>query len=100
MQVETLQLTPVKMTGMDRMDNVNKQEEKKSFAAYLEDAAKNVNGLLKNSERLDEELAAGKINDISQVVVAGEKAALAMQLTVQIRNRAVEAYQEMMRMQV
>ena len=45
-------------------------------------------------------LAAGQVNDISQVVLASEKADIAMQLTLQVRNRVVDAYQEVMRMQV
>ena len=45
-------------------------------------------------------LAAGQVEDISQVVVAAEKADIALQLTLAVRNKAVEAYQEIMRMQV
>ena len=46
------------------------------------------------------ELAAGRITDVSEVVIASEKAGIATQLTMQVRNRAIEAYQEIMRMQV
>ena len=42
----------------------------------------------------------GKIEDLHQVILAGEKAALALQMTLQVRNKVVEAYQELMRMQV
>lgn len=45
-------------------------------------------------------LAAGQVDDISQVIVAAEKADIALQLTLAVRNKAVEAYQEIMRMQV
>ncbi len=45
-------------------------------------------------------LAAGEVDDISQVVIAGQKAEIALQLTMQVRNRALSAYQELMRMQV
>jgi len=45
-------------------------------------------------------LAAGQVEDISEVVIAGEKASIAVQLTMQVRNKMVEAYQEIMRMQV
>jgi len=40
------------------------------------------------------------VDDISQVVIAGQKAEIALQLTMQVRNRALSAYQELMRMQV
>ena len=52
------------------------------------------------SERLGAALAAGQVEDISQVVIAAEKADIAVQLTLAVRNKAVEAYQEIMRMQV
>ena len=45
-------------------------------------------------------LAAGKVNDVAEVVIAGQKAQIALNLTVQIRNKAIDAYQELMRMQV
>jgi flagellar hook-basal body complex protein FliE len=40
------------------------------------------------------------VNNIHDVVIAQEKASLSLQLALQVRNKAVEAYQEMMRMQI
>ncbi len=99
MQVEALQMTPVKMTGTSHLGEL-KQKEEKAFSEFLKDSLGEVNGLIKESERLNMELAAGRITDVSEVVIAGEKAGIATQLTMQLRNRAVEAYQEIMRMQV
>lgn len=45
-------------------------------------------------------LATGSITDVHQFTTAASKAALGIDLTVALRNRAVEAYQEIMRMQV
>jgi flagellar hook-basal body complex protein FliE len=45
-------------------------------------------------------LATGQATDIASVVTEIERAALAMQLAVQVRNKAVEAYHELFRMQV
>jgi flagellar hook-basal body complex protein FliE len=72
----------------------------KSFGQFLTDALDNVNDLQQQAEQASADLAAGKINDISQVVIAGEKASVALQLTIQVRNKVLESYQEMMRMQV
>ena len=60
----------------------------------------NVNDLQHESDRMSAALAAGQVDDISQVIVAAEKADIALQLTLAVRNKAVEAYQEIMRMQV
>ena len=72
----------------------------KSFGQYLSDALGNVNALQKQADQASADLATGKLEDISQVVIAAEKATVALQLTIQIRNRVLESYQEMMRMQV
>ena len=72
----------------------------KGFGDYLVDALKKTNELQLDSDKKNALLAAGRIDDVSSVVVASQKADMALQLTLQIRNRAVSAYQEIMRMQV
>jgi flagellar hook-basal body complex protein FliE len=78
----------------------NDEENKPTFADMLSAAVHEVNGLQKDAEKKNIDLAAGRIEDLSEVMIAAEKAALALQLTVQVRNRVVEAYQEIMRMQM
>ena len=59
-----------------------------------------VNALQFQSKDLQNEAAVGGDVDLHDVMIASEKAGVAMQLTLQIRNKMVEAYQEVMRMQV
>lgn len=77
-----------------------KSSTEKSFGQLLTDALDNVNDLQKKADQASTDLATGRIDDISQVVIAAEKAAVALQLTIQVRNKMLESYQEMMRMQV
>jgi flagellar hook-basal body complex protein FliE len=100
MQVAALQMTPVTMSATSHLGESQTSEDVKSFGEYLGDALKTTNSLQKNSEKMDKALAAGQISDVSQVVLAAEKADIALQLTLQLRNKAVDAYQEIMRMQV
>ncbi len=99
MQAAALQLTPVSMSAQSHLGEEN-QNVTKSFGEYLGDALQKANQLQIDSDNMNTALAAGQIQDVSQVVIAGEKADIALQLTLQVRNRAVEAYQEVMRMQV
>lgn len=46
------------------------------------------------------QLAAGEIEDLHGVMLDLEKAKLSMSLVVQVRNRLLESYQEVMRMQI
>lgn len=69
-----------------------------SFGQMLRDALKQVNDLQSQADDLAQKLATGEINDVHTVMIASEKATLALELTVQIRNKVIEAYQEIMRM--
>lgn len=103
MQLERLEMTPVRQVTMHAESHLGETEEKppvKSFGEYLVDSLKKTNELIHDSDKWNAALAAGKVEDLSQVIVAGQKAEIAMQLTLQVRNRAVSAYQEIMRMQV
>jgi len=70
------------------------------FAEYLKDAIDSANSLILESEKLSEEFAAGKTDNIHQVLIAAEKADIAFQFTMQIRNKILDAYNEIMRMQI
>jgi flagellar hook-basal body complex protein FliE len=65
-------------------------------SAYLN----KVNDTQLNAEALAKDYALGENVEVHQVVIAAQEASLALQLTVQIQNKLVEAYQEIMRMQV
>jgi len=74
--------------------------EQSSFAGLLGRALEQISAQEKQVDRLTGLLAAGQPVDLHDVVIATEKAQLALDLAVQIRNKAVEAYQEIMRMPI
>ena len=100
MEIAPLEMTPVHMSARSHLGENKVEQPVKSFGEFLVDSLKKTNELELESEILNAALAAGRIEDISQVVVASQKAEIALQLTLQLRNRATQAYQEIMRMQV
>jgi flagellar hook-basal body complex protein FliE len=70
------------------------------FADALSRALDEVNTLQVKAEEGARALAAGTGGDTVETVVGLEKANIAFQLTVQVRNKLLEAYQEIMRLQV
>jgi flagellar hook-basal body complex protein FliE len=69
-----------------------------SFLDFLHKAMDSVNQAQVQADQAATALAAGQIQDLSQVTIAAEKAALMLQLTVEVRNKVLDAYQELMRM--
>jgi len=70
------------------------------FSQFLKDALQEVDNLQKQAEVASIGLATGQIQDLHTAVIAMEKASLSLSLTVEIRNRVLDAYQEIMRMQI
>lgn len=72
----------------------------KSFGDTLKDAIQEVNQLQKVSDKKMQDLATGKTDNIPDVMIAAEKADIALKLMVQVRSKIIDAYQEIMKMQV
>jgi flagellar hook-basal body complex protein FliE len=70
------------------------------FLQRLGEAVKDVNSLQQEAATQQTRLATGEAQSVEDVVIAMEKADLALQLTVQVTQKAVEAYREISRMQV
>jgi len=75
-------------------------EVTKSFSSFLTDAIDQVNEAQVDSAKLTERFAAGQVQDIHQVMVASQKSSILLQLTMQVRNKVIESYQEIMRMPI
>ncbi|MDH4192800.1 MAG: flagellar hook-basal body complex protein FliE [Nitrospirota bacterium] len=70
------------------------------FGDLLKQAVESVNAMQHEAGRLQEGVANGENVNIHQAVIAGEKAGLSFKLLMQVRNKMLDAYQEIMRMQV
>ena len=79
---------------------VNNTKETVDFKELLLDALNNVNALEQESARMTEDFIAGRTDDIPSVLIAAEKASTSLQFVMEIRNKVMEAYQEIMRMQI
>lgn len=76
------------------------QETGDDFGRMLMDAIKDVNASQQDSAKMQNELMAGRLVEYHTLMIAMEKASTAMTLTLQVRNKLLEAYQEISRMNV
>jgi flagellar hook-basal body complex protein FliE len=70
------------------------------FGAWLSQSMARVDRDLVQADAGLQRLAAGEAQNLHQVMIALEEARLGLQLVVQVRNRLLEAYQEVLRMQI
>lgn len=90
--------------GLDRAPDLlpsTTQTDKPGFGNVLTDALKQVNQMQKTTDALQTEyIRSDGATDITRVMVASQKSSVAFQATVQVRNKLVEAYKEIMNMPV
>ena len=67
---------------------------------FLEQGVDKVNSVQKTADQVTADVASGKSENIHEAMIALSHAELSFNFMVQVRNKALEAYQEIMRMQV
>lgn len=71
-----------------------------SFQDTLEKFVNEVNNLQQNADTSTQKLLSGELQDVHQVMLAMEEANTSFQLMMEMRNKILDAYREVMRMQV
>ena len=75
-------------------------EQTGGFADSLKSALDSVNATQTKSEGLSEAYQRGEVTDVAKVMLARQEAGIAFEATLQVRNRLLSAYQDIMRMGV
>ncbi len=83
---------------MDQLKGTEKTES--SFADSLKESIRRVGELEREADKEVEKLAKMESDDITSTMIAIEKADISFQLMMQVRNKIINAYEEIMRMQV
>ena len=84
------------------LNSVNKVEEEstKTFQSMLNDAISDVNESQIQGYKSMESIASGKVTNLQEAVQKIEEAELSLKLALEVKNKALNAYKEVMRMQV
>ncbi len=81
-------------------ENEDVKEKGNSFGALLRSKVEEVNQMKLDADKAVEKVELGNSGSIHEAMIALEKADISFQTMLQVRNRILEAYQEVMRMQV
>lgn len=85
-----------------KINNVNNKvnENVKSFDETLQEFVADVNKLQNQASDAMDKMVSGEATDIHEVMIAAEKAKTSFELLMQLRNQTIDAYRELIRMQV
>ncbi|MDM8534705.1 flagellar hook-basal body complex protein FliE [Clostridiaceae bacterium HSG29] len=81
-------------------ENSNDKTKSINFAEMLNDAINKVNDEQVNADKMGELLAEGKVDNVHEVMIATQKAELTLNLAIEIKSKILEAYKEIMRLQI
>jgi flagellar hook-basal body complex protein FliE len=82
------------------MDSVQEQEQGESFKKTLSSFLDEVNDLQLKANESIEDLATEKVKNVHEVMIAMAKAEVSFKFMMEARNKLVETYKEVMRMQI
>jgi len=90
------------LEGSSKPSSITKalNETNTSFGDTLNKAIADVNGLQTEAGKAIDKMVAGEATDLHEVMIAVEKARTSFDLLMEIRNKTIGVYQEIMRMQV
>lgn len=94
-------IDPIQLTGLAKPALLSTEKAPATgFSDILSQAVGRLDGVLQTADAKLQAYSAGANMPVHEVMISMEKARIAMQFAVEVRNRVVEAYQEFMRMQV
>ncbi|MFS1513204.1 flagellar hook-basal body complex protein FliE [Chengkuizengella sp. SCS-71B] len=87
-------------TGLKNQQSVGGTDLAKQFSSFLNNAIHDMNLEEQTVSQLNSQFIQGGNVDPHELLIASQKASLSLELTIEVRNKVVEAYQEIMRMQI
>ncbi len=70
------------------------------FGEVLKESLNEVNELQKKGQEAMSDIATGQVKDLHQAALAIDKAEMSMKLMLEVRNKAINAYKEILRTQI
>lgn len=100
MSIQPIHTIPLQSIQSVRPQQTTPAEAQKQFGQFLKEALHGVNEAQNNADRLTNQLIHGEPVHLHDVMIAAQKASITLNLALEVRNKVVEAYQEVMRMQI
>ena len=100
MSIEAIDFLPATQPIQPILVERNSQQPATSFESWVGQQLNQVNDKLLDAEKQVQQLTVGDVENLHQVMITLEETKLSFQLAMQVRNKVLEAYQDVLRMQV
>ncbi len=90
-------LASISTLDKKQVQNVDKSN---NFFNILQNSLNEVNELQKAGNKAMQDLATGEVKDLHQAAIAIDKAEISMKMMLEVRNKALNAYKEILRTQL
>lgn len=88
------------MGGPQPLENRTVETDGETFSDMVQDAIQSVDQAQKTADQNVEDIVMGRSDNIHDAMISMQKARMSFQMMMEIRNKAIETYQELSRMQI
>ena len=91
---------------IDNLNNVspinkqNKTNESGGFEEILKKELNETNDMLQKAQKTEDEIATGEVKDLATATITIQKAEMKMKMMLEVRNKAINAYKELLKTQI
>ena len=91
-----------KIDGVNNLTPLNKKSKTESsgFEEVLKKELDETNNMLKKAEKVEAEIATGEVKDLATATITIQKAEMKMKMMLEVRNKAINAYKELLKTQI
>jgi flagellar hook-basal body complex protein FliE len=86
--------------SLSKSDSSSASQTEKSFSDFLKSTVDQVTNAQNAGDSAIEKLNTGEAKNLHEVMIAVEEADISLRMLIQMRNKALTAYDEIMRMQI
>jgi len=91
-----------KVENVNNLGNVvnNKNKADGSFEDLLKKEIDTTNNMMQKADKAEADIATGKVEDLAKASITIQKAEMQMKMVLEVRNKAINAYKELLKTQI
>ncbi len=93
-------INKISNTNVNPLDIKTKKSENGGFEEVLKQQIDETNNLMQKAEKAEADIATGNAQDLAQASITIQKAEMKMKMMLEVRNKAINAYKELLKTQI